>query len=149
MSKALNTSFSNEKLDLDYLVFHLPRFRTQMLRVAKIFHKYRFNSRSYNLDTEKYSTILYEKTFTHWLTFTLENELWNKDNLSIHFKASNSRKIYFFIKKGIFSISQLNCHSLSINRIDIQYIRTNENPDTDLMGFFKESKQTFQTNFNG
>ena len=149
MSKALNSTFSNEKLDLDYLVFNLPRFRTQMLKIAKIFHKYGFNSRTYNVDTKKYSTILYKETFTHSLTFTLENELWNKDNLSIHFKASNSRRIYFLIKEGTFSISQLNCPSLSINRIDIQYIRPNENPDTNLMDFFKESKQTFQTNFNG
>ena len=129
--------------------FNLPRFRTQILKVAKIFHKYGFNSRTYNADTEKYSTILYEKTFTHWLTFTLENKLWNKDNLSIDFKISNSRRIYFFIKKGIFSISQLNCPSLSINRIDIQYIRPNENDDTNLMDFFEESKKTFQTNFKG
>lgn len=149
MSKALNINFSNEKLDLDYLVFNLPRFRTQMLKVAKIFHKYGFNSRTYDSDTEKYSMILYEKTFTHWLTFTLETELWNKDNLSIHFKASNSRRIYSLIKEGIFSISQLNCPSLSVNRIDIQYIRPNKNSDTNLMDFFKESKQTFQTNFNG
>ena len=131
------------------MVFNLPKFRTQMLKVVEIFHKYGFNSRTYNADTEKYSRILYDKTFTYWLTFTLENELWNKDNLSIHFKASNSRRIYFFIKEGIFSISQLNCTSLSINRIDSQYIRPNENPDTNLMDFFKESKQTFQTNFNG
>jgi hypothetical protein len=149
MSKVLNINFSNEKLDLDYLVFNLPRFRTQMLKVAKIFHKYGFNSRTYNADTEKYSTILYDKTFTHWLTFTLENEPWNKDNLFIHFQACNSRRIYFLIKRGIFSISQLNCSSFSVNRIDIQYIRPNENPDTNLMDFFKESKQTFQTNFNG
>ena len=149
MSKALNINFSDERLDLDYLVFNLPSFRTRMLKVAKIFHKYGFNSRTYNTDTEKYSTILYEKTFTHWLTFTLENELWNKDNLYIYFKVSNFRRIYFFIKEGIFSISQLNCPSLSINRINIQYIRPNENPDTNLMDFSKESKQTFQTNFNG
>ena len=149
MSKSLNINFSDEKLDLDYLVFNLPRFRTRMLKVAKIFHKYGFNSRTYNADTGKYSTILYEKTFTHWATFTLENNLWNKDNLSIHLKASNSRRIYYFIKKGIFSISQLNCPSLSVNRIDIQYIRPNENYDTNLMDFFKESKQTFQANFNG
>lgn len=143
MSKAVNINFSDEKLDLDYLVFNLPRFRTRMLKVAKIFHKYRFNSRTYNADTEKYSTILYEKTFTHWLTFTLENELWNKDNLSIHFKPSNSRRIYFFIKEGIFSISQLNCPNLSINRIDIQYIRPNENTDTNLMDFFIKSLENW------
>ena len=85
MSKTQNIHFTDEKLTLDYLVFKLPRFRSRMWDVAEIFHKYGFNSRTYNTDTEKYSTILYEKTFTHWLTFTLENELWNKDNLSIHF----------------------------------------------------------------
>jgi hypothetical protein len=69
MSKALNINFSNEKLDLDYLVFNLPRFRTQMLKVAKIFHKYGFNSRTYNADTEKYSTIYLfngQKFTTEW-----------------------------------------------------------------------------------
>jgi hypothetical protein len=149
MSKTININFSDEKLGLDYLVFNLPRFRTRMLEVAEIFHKYGFNSRTYNADTEKYSTILYEETFTHWLTFTLENKPWNKDNLSIHFKGDNSSRIYFFIKRGIFSISQLNCPSLSINRIDIQYIRPNENSDTNFMDFFKESKKTFETNFKG
>ena len=82
-----------------------------------------------------------------WLTFTLENELWNKDNLSIHFKAINSRRIYFFIKEGIFSISQLNYPSLSINRIDIQYIRPNENPDTNLMDFLKNLSKLFKLSF--
>ena len=149
MTKALNINFSDEKLGLDYLVFNLPRFRTRMREVAEIFYKYGFNSRTYYADTEKYSTILYDKTFPHSLTFILENESWNKDNLSIHFQASNSRRIYFFIKRGIFSISQLNCPSFSVNRIDIQYIRPNENYDTNLMDFFKESKQTFQTNFKG
>lgn len=44
---------------LDYLVFNLPRFRTRMLKIAIIFHKYGFNSKTYNTDTEKYSTILF------------------------------------------------------------------------------------------
>jgi len=115
MSKALNINFSDEKLGLDYLVFNLPKFRIRMLEVAEIFHKYEFNSRTFNADTEKYSTIFYEKTFNHSLTFTLENEPWNKDNLPIHFQASNSHRIYFFIKSRVFSISQMNCLSLSVN----------------------------------
>jgi hypothetical protein len=41
----------------------------------------------------------------------------------------------------------LNCPSLIVNRINIQYIRPNENSDTNLIDFFKESQQTFQTNF--
>jgi hypothetical protein len=64
-------------------------------------------------------------------------------------KQSTPVGFIFLSKREFFSISQLNCPSLNINRIDIQYIRPNENPDTNLMDFFKESKQTFQTNFNG
>ena len=41
----------------------------------------------------------------------------------------------------------MNCPSVSVNRIDIQYIRPNQNDDTDLIDFYQESKQTFQTNF--
>ena len=41
----------------------------------------------------------------------------------------------------------MNCPSVSVNRIDIQYIRPNQNDDTDLIDFCQESKQTFQTNF--
>ena len=143
MSKIQNINFNDEKLAFDYLVFNLLRFRPQMVKVTERFHKYGFNSRTFNADTEKYSTILYEKTFTYSLTFTLENEPWNKDNLFIYFKTSNSHRIYFFIKSGVFSISQMNCYNLSVNRIDIQYIRPNKKDDTDLMDFFKESKQTF------
>ena len=64
-------------------------------------------------------------------------------------KQATPAGFIFLLKREFSSISQLNCPSLSINRIDIQYTRTNQNPDTDLMDFFKESKQTFQTNFNG
>lgn len=38
---------------------------------------------------------------------------------------------------------------MSVNRIDMQYIRPNQKDDTDFMDFFKESKQTFQTNLKG
>ena len=132
MSKTQKTNFSHENLSLDYLVFNLPRFRTRMLEVAELFHKYGFNSKTHNVDTQQYSEILTKKKFIHSLTFILENEPWNKDHLAIHFQASNSRRIYFLIKSGVFSISQMNCPNLSVNRIDIQYIRPNENDDTDL-----------------
>lgn len=136
MTKQLNINFSDEKLNLDYLGFNLPSFRPHMLEVAKIFYKYGFNSLTFNLDMKKYSTILYNKNFLHSLTFTLETEPWNKDNLSIHFKSTNSRKIYFLIKENIFSISELNCPNISISRIDIQYIRPNQNYETNFIDFF-------------
>lgn len=82
MQKQLRINFSDEKLNLDYLSFNLPSFRPHMLEVAEIF---------------------YNKNFLHSLTFTLETDSWNKNNLSIHFKSTNSRRIYFLIKENIFS----------------------------------------------
>lgn len=43
----------------------------------------------------------------------------------------------------------MNSHSLSVNRINIQYIKPNKNDDTNLIDFFEEPKQTFQINFKG
>ena len=149
MPKQLSINFSDEKLNLDYLGFNLPSFRPHMLEVAEIFYKYGFNSLTFNLDTKKYSTIFYNKNFLHSLTFILETDPWNKDNLSIHFKSINSRRIYFLIKENIFSISELNCPNISISRIDIQYIRPNQNYETNFIDFFNESKEIFQTNFVG
>lgn len=58
MPKTANINLSDEKLSFNYLVLNLPRFRGRMLEVAEIFHKYGFNSRTYNANTKKYSTIL-------------------------------------------------------------------------------------------
>ena len=149
MPKQLSINFSDEKLNLDYLDFNLLSFKPHMLEVAEIFYKYGFNSLTFNLDTKKYSTIFYNKNFLHSLTFILETEPWNKNNLSIHFKSINSRRIYFLIKENIFSISELNCPNISISRIDIQYIRPNQNYETNFIDFFNESKEIFQTNFVG
>ena len=149
MPKQLSINFSDKKLNLDYLGFNLPSFRPQILEVAERFYKYGFNSLTFNLDTKKYSTIFYNKNFLHSLTFILETDPWNKDNLSIHFKSINSRRIYFLIKENIFSISELNCPNISISRIDIQYIRPNQNYETNFIDFFNESKEIFQTNFVG
>ena len=147
MPKTQNTNFSDENLSLDYLSFSLPKLKSRMREIAEIFHEYKFNSISYNIDTEEYLTIRYKKNFQHVLIFQFESNPWNKGNLYIHFKGINSRRIYFLIKRGIFSISQLNCPSLTVNRIDINYIRPNQKDDTYFMDFFEESKQTFETNF--
>ena len=65
MPKQLSINFSDEKLNLDYLGFNLPSFRPHMLEVAEIFYKYGFNSLTFNLDTEKYSTIFYIRSLLH------------------------------------------------------------------------------------
>lgn len=39
MSEALKINFSNEKLEVDYLVFNLSKFKIQRLKVIRIFHK--------------------------------------------------------------------------------------------------------------
>jgi hypothetical protein len=133
-------NFSDEKFNLDYLTFNLSN---SIERIAEIFYRYGFNSKIYDVETEKTTIILENKSFSHTLTFRLENNLWNKRTLFIHFAGYNSRRIYFLIKDGYFSISQLNCQNLKVGRVDIQFIRPNQSNDIDVSEFLEKSKQTF------
>ena len=133
-------SFSDEKFNLDYLTFNLPN---SIERISEIFYRYGFNSKIYDVETEKTTIILEDKSFGHTLTFRLENNPWNKRTLFIYFAGYNSGRIYFLIKDGCFSISQLNCPNLKVARVDINFIRPNQNNDTDVSELFEKSKQTF------
>lgn len=59
----------------------------------------------------------------------------------IQFSGHNSRRLYFLITNGSFSISQLNCQNIKIGRIDIQFIRPNKTNDTDVDEFLEKSLQ--------
>ena len=65
--------FSDEKLNLDYLTFNLPNSRERISEIAAIFHRHGFNSNLYDVETEKTTIILEDKSFGHTLTFRLEN----------------------------------------------------------------------------
>ena len=140
-------SFTDEKFNLDYLTFNLPNSIGRISEIAEIFYRYTFNSKIYDVETEKTTIILEDKSFTHTITFRLENNPWNKRTLFIHFAGYNSRRIYFLIKEGCFSISQLNCSNLKVGRVDIQFIRSNQSNDTDASEFLEKSKQTFLNNY--
>ena len=140
-------SFSDEKFNLDYLTFNLPNSIERISEIAEIFYRYGFNFKIYDVETEKITIILEDKTFGHTLTFRLENNPWNKRTLFIHFAGYNSRRIYFLIKDGYFSISRLNCQNLKVGRVDIQFIRPNQSNDTDVREFLEKSKQTFLNHY--
>lgn len=141
-------SFSDEKFSLDYLTFNLPNSIKRISEIAEILYRYGFNSKIYDVETEKTTIILEDKSFGDTLTFRLENNPWNKRILFIHFAGYNSRRSYFLIKDGYFSISQLNCQNLKIGRVDIQFIRPNQSNDTDVNEFLEKSKQTFLNGYN-
>jgi len=140
-------SFTDEKFNINYLTFNLPNSIERISEIAEIFYRYRFNSKIYDVETEKTTIILEDKSFGHTLTFRLENNPWNKRTLFIHFPAYNSWRIYFLIKEGYFSISQLNCSNLKVGRVDIQFIRSNQSNDIDVSEFLEKSKQTFLNNY--
>lgn len=140
-------SFKHEKFTLDYLTFNLPNSIDRISEIAEIFYQYKFNSNIYYVETEKTKIILEDKSFLHTLTFRVESNPWNKRILSIHFPGYNSQRIYFLIKDGSFSISQLGCKNLKVGRIDIQFIRPNQINDTDVSEFLEQSKQTFLNHY--
>jgi hypothetical protein len=99
---------------------------------AEIFFRYGFNSKVFYVATNESQTILENKKSFHTLTFRLENDSWNKETVFIQFSGDNSRRLYFLITNGYFSISQLNCQNIKIGRIDIQFIRPKKTNDTSL-----------------
>lgn len=44
-------SFSDEKLNLDYLTFNIPNSIERISKIAEIFYGYRFNPKIYDIDT--------------------------------------------------------------------------------------------------
>jgi hypothetical protein len=106
---------------------------------AEISFRYGFNSKVFYLATNEYQIILEDKKLFHTLTFRLESDYWNKETLFIQFSGDNSRRLYFLITNGYFSISLLNCPNIKIGRIDIQFIRLNKTNDTDVNEFLEKS----------
>lgn len=64
-------SFTDEKFNLDYLTFNLPNSIERISEIAEIFYRYRFNSKIYDVETEKTTIVLENKSFVHTITFRL------------------------------------------------------------------------------
>ena len=69
-------SFSDKKFSLEYLTFNLSNQIERILKIAKIFYRWQFNSKIYDLETEtEIITLSFkDKSFHHNLTFRFENK---------------------------------------------------------------------------
>ena len=134
-------NFKDQNLNLDYLTLNIPNSVGRISEFAEIFFKYGFNSKVFYVATNESQIILEDKKLYHTLTFRLESDSWNKETMFIQFSGANSRRLYFLITNGSFSISQLNCQNIKIGRIDIQFIRPNKTNDIDVNEFLEKSLQ--------
>ena len=134
-------NFKDQNLNIDYLTLNVPNSVGRILEFAEIFFKYGFNSKVFYVATNESKIILEDKKLYHTLTFRLESDSWNKEAVFIQFSGANSRRLYFLITNGSFSISQLNCQNIKIGRIDIQFIRPNKTNDIDVNEFLEKSLQ--------
>ena len=130
-------NFKDQNLSLDYLTLNIPNSVSRIPEFAEIFFRYGFNSKVFYVATNKSQTIFDEEKFLNFLTFRIENDSWNKNTLFVQFSGHNSRRLYYLIKNGVFSISKLNCH-VTLGRIDIQFIRTNRTNDSDVNEFLEK-----------
>ena len=120
---------------------NIPNSVGRISEFAEIFFRYEFNSKVFYVATNESQTILENKKLLHTLTFRLKSDSWNKETLFIQFSGDNSRRLYFLIKNGYFSISLLNCPNIKIGHIDIQFIRLNKVNDTNVNEFLEKSLQ--------
>lgn len=124
-------NFRDQNLNIDYLTLNIFNSVGRILEFADIFFRYGFNSKVFYIATNESQIILEDKKLFHTLTFRLEGDSWNKETLFIQFSGDNSRRLYFLITNGSFSISLLNCRNIKIGRIEIQFIRSNKTNDID------------------
>lgn len=139
MKEVIN--FKDQNLTLDYLILNIPNSVRRISEFAKFFFRYEFNSKVFYVATNESQTILEDKKLFHTLTFRLESDFWNKETVFIQFSGHNSRRFYFLITNGYFSISLLTCPNIKIGCIDIQFIRPNKTNDTDVNEFLEKSLQ--------
>ena len=118
---------------------NIPNSVGRISEFAEISLRYGFNSKVLYVTTNESQTILEDKKLSHTLTFRLESDSWNKETVVIQFSGDNSRRLYFMITNGYFSILLLNCQNIKIGRIDIQFIRPNKTNDSDGNEFLEKS----------
>lgn len=141
-------SFKSQELILDYLTLTLPNSVERMEEFALIFSDYGFNCSVVDEARNSRYSLLQKHDNERTVHFRIEN--WKKNTVLMQFSGINSRYIYNLLKEEFFSFAQLNCPELKIGRIDIHFLRENQNYDSNLMDFYEESKKIFKKrNTNG
>lgn len=140
-------TFESQKLNIDYLTFNVANSRQRIREFTLIFFNYGFNCKMVDLAKKTSQTILSDKDYKYTVSFRLEKDPWNKETTLIQFGGISSQYFYSLLTNESFSFSKFNFQNVTVGRIDINFIRKNQNDDSDLRDFFEKSKKVFENRY--
>ena len=126
-------SFESKKLQVDYITFNLKNGKDNIRKIAQFFNRFhRFNCYSYDLE----------------MLFVFNANPVNRNTILIQFSGLNAYHFYRILKTQEFNWEIFNLNDLSLGRIDISYLRSNQRiQKSNLLLFFQKFADKFKTRY--
>ena len=151
--KQTKYSFESEKLQVDYITLNLKNGKNNTRKIAQFFNRYhRFNCYSCDQkieskNKEPYLDLLNPR-YELEMVFVFNANPVNRNTILIQFSGLNAHHFYRILKTQEFNWEIFNLNDLSLGRIDISYIRSNQRIEkSNLLLFLQRSGDKFKTRY--
>ena len=151
--KQTKYSFESEKLQVDYITFNLKNGKNKTRKIAQFFNRYhRFNCYYYDQKigpkNKKPYLDLVNPCYELEMVFVFNANPVNRKTILIQFSGLNAYHFYCILKTQEFNWQIFNLNDLSLGRIDICYIRSNQRiQKSNLLLFLQRSGDKFKTRY--
>ena len=143
----------SQKLKVDYITLNLKNGKDNTPKIAQHFNTYhRFNCYFYDQkigpkNKQPYLNLA-NLTYQLEIVFVFNANPVNQNTILIQFSGSNAHHFYSLLKTQEFNWQIFNFNDLSLGRIDISYIRSNQRiQKSDLLLFLQRSADKFKTRY--
>ena len=146
-------NFQSQKLQVDYITLNLKNGKDNTPKIAQYFNTYyRFNCYFYDekigSKNKKPYLNLVNPHYQLEIVFVFNANPVNQNTILIQFPGSNAHYFYGILKTQEFNWEIFNLNDLSLGRIDISYIRSNQIiQESDLLLFYKKSADKFKKRY--
>jgi len=143
-------SFESEKLQVDYITFNIKNAVHDVRKIARYFNRiYKFNCYYYDkeigIKSKKPYTNFTNPSYTLEMVFVFNSNPVNKSTILIQFSGRNASQFYAILKNQEFNWQIFNLNSLTLGRLDVNYVMSNQIIDeSKILSFFNRSADKFK-----
>lgn len=151
--KQIKYSFESEKIQVDYITFNLKNGKNNTRKIAQFFNRYhQFNCYFYDQKVgpknKKPYLDLVNPYYELEMVFVFNANPVNRNTILIQFSGSNACHFYCLLKTQEFNWQVFNLNDLSLGRIDINYILSNQRiQKSNLLPFLQRSGDKFKSRY--
>lgn len=147
-------TFESEKLQVDYLTFNIKNSVNNVQKIARYFNNvYKFNCYYYDkklgIKSKKPYNNLTKPSYTLEMVFVFNANPVNKSTVLIQFSGRNASQFYAILKNQEFNWQIFNLNYLTLGRLDINYVMSNQIIDeSKLLSFIRRSADKFKSRYS-